>query len=397
MPTFLRQNDQGFLGGVFLKYLKYIKLLVMTFILMSPAISDEVEKQINNLTDSDHIVRVNAILDLSELNDSRAVEPLIQVLKDDPSTREMVLKVLGRFKDPKAVDALVNALEDKNLRKSAAFALGEQNDSRAVEPLIQVLSEDGKSSRRTAAYLLGEMRDPRAIEPLTQALNDEDRAVQEGAALALTKLGKPTGYASGVITTDEEGNPIAWGIFQLKPFQFRQWGRYARVDLNGTRYFAAYYYEPINEIPSEPYLYYISKEINLTAKGYLSEVLIDGRNSARITLSQPLKLREGYELCLKSIDGLRADLELRKNGQTVDSKVVAPGKGNPTMVDQTYYYRRDLGDTKNIVLIAVHFKDAEAGTALVDGIFQISDTLQSLTDLGISPGGMRLASNSSVE
>jgi hypothetical protein len=48
------------------------------------------------------------------------------------------------------------------------------------------------------------------------------------------------------------------------------------------------------------------------------------------------------------------------------------------MADKTYCYRTDVGDTKYVVLIGVHFrstyKDEERSVAIVDGIWQISDT-----------------------
>jgi hypothetical protein len=52
------------------------------------------------------------------------------------------------------------------------------------------------------------------------------------------------------------------------------------------------------------------------------------------------------------------------------------------MDDKTYYYMRDIGDTSDIVTIAVHFKNCiqgpGKGSATIDGIFQISDTSVSI-------------------
>jgi len=90
-------------------------------------------------------------------------------------------------------------------------------------------------------------------------------------------------------------------------------------------------------------------------------------------------LKEGYELVLKSVnsDG-QLYIQLLKNGQLIDETFIAPLIYNARMVDKTYYFRKDLGDTHNIILIAVHFcsiyKDAEQPMAIVDGIWQISDT-----------------------
>jgi len=48
------------------------------------------------------------------------------------------------------------------------------------------------------------------------------------------------------------------------------------------------------------------------------------------------------------------------------------------MADKTYIYKEDVGDLKNMVLIAVHFKNAFRGAdqnlATVDGVWQISNS-----------------------
>ena len=90
-------------------------------------------------------------------------------------------------------------------------------------------------------------------------------------------------------------------------------------------------------------------------------------------------MEEGYELAIKSIDidGNKVYLELSKDGSVVDSKVISPSKDNATMADKTYYYKKDVGDSKELVIIAAHFKNAFRGAdqnlATVDGIWQISD------------------------
>jgi HEAT repeat protein len=53
----------------------------------------------------------------------------------------------------------------------AAFLLGERKDPRAVEPLIQALNDNSSSVRRSAAHALGELKDPRIAELFIQALN----------------------------------------------------------------------------------------------------------------------------------------------------------------------------------------------------------------------------------
>ena len=56
----------------------------------------------------------------------------------------------------------------------------------------------------------------------------------------------------------------------------------------------------------------------------ISKVLMDDNKEMTITSAQPLMLNEGYQLNIKSVDvkGNKAYIELSKNGQVVDDKVV---------------------------------------------------------------------------
>jgi len=159
---------------------------------------------------------------------------------------------------------------------------------------------------------------------------------------------------------------------QNKTFKLADWGNYKVIGFLADRYFAAY--NPAT------YLYDQSTNRNLMTNEQLSKLLIDDNTEQTITSANPLKLQEGYVLAIKSIDvkGNKAYLELSKNGQVVDSKVVQPSIDGATLDDKTYYYKTTIGDTKNVIQIAVHFKNAFAGTdtniATVDGEFQVSDT-----------------------
>lgn len=86
-----------------------------------------------------------------------AVEPLIQVLR--------------RFGWPDAREALAK--------------IGKP----AVEPLIQSLEDHATWARFSAAIALGEIGDKRAVEPLTQLLNNEkNEEIREAAEKALEKI-----------------------------------------------------------------------------------------------------------------------------------------------------------------------------------------------------------------
>ncbi len=177
----------------------------------------------------------------------------------------------------------------------------------------------------------------------------------------------------------EEPNGVSYTTTsQLNDFEFEDWGWYNSIGFLGENYFAGYSEQPINEI--EPQLYKESTDRNLLIDEQLLKVLKDDDTEMTVTSGTPLKMEEGYELAIKSIDidGNKVYLELNKDGAVVDSKVISPSKDAATMADKTYYYKKDIGDTKDIVIIGAHFKNAFRGAdqnlATIDGVFQVSDT-----------------------
>jgi len=205
-------------------------------------------------------VREHAAAALGEIGDARAVQPLIGTLPPESGTlvgrressfmaqldvpdrfrdafakldyrdsRWVAARALGQIKAPSAVPALVRALNDTDyhLQHSAAWALGEIADARAVadlvaalkqgnnayineplrkqvrealckigtpavEPLIGALRGREAVLRRDAAEVLGRLKDARAVQPLACLLSDdEEREVQSEAAAALGRIGEP--------------------------------------------------------------------------------------------------------------------------------------------------------------------------------------------------------------
>jgi HEAT repeat protein len=77
--------------------------------------------------------------------------------------------------------------EDTYVRGRAVDALGNIGDARAVEPIINALKND---KNWYAAEALGKIGDARAIEALNQALKDSDASVRLNAREALDKIQK---------------------------------------------------------------------------------------------------------------------------------------------------------------------------------------------------------------
>jgi HEAT repeat protein len=145
--------------------------------------SKEVEGLIKTLRNKgeDWQVRAIAAATLGNIGDAKAVDPLIEALKDaDDDVRERAAEALGKIGDAKAVDPLIEALKDASgeVRWRAARALVEIGDAKAVDPLIEALHDEYWLVRHYAAEGLGKFGDPKAIKPLIRAMKDEHWSVR---------------------------------------------------------------------------------------------------------------------------------------------------------------------------------------------------------------------------
>lgn len=76
-------------------------------------------------------------------------------------------------------------------RAAAASALGELSDRRAIEPLLELLKDPYSIVRCAAIYSLGKLRDWQAVEPLLNNLAHPDEHTQTAVVKALGQLGDP--------------------------------------------------------------------------------------------------------------------------------------------------------------------------------------------------------------
>ncbi len=128
------------------------------------------------------------------------VEGLIDALGYDKGNRRKSVtvrkdaaKALGELGDERAVEPLIDALTqevDIGVSDTISVALGKIG-SPAVEPLIAILRAGEALDRLRAVEVLDTIGDERAIEPFIIALKDEDRDVRKAAAWGLAKTGTP--------------------------------------------------------------------------------------------------------------------------------------------------------------------------------------------------------------
>ena len=169
-------------------------------------------------TDHERIVtvlleRLKSVGELAE-DSSRGMD-------EESSVAMSIVGVLGRFKDPRAYDALLALLDSKNeyIAGQAAGALGQQGDARAAPALIaalgkakgqarfqilqglgmlgtdealDVLLKELKTAdanmRNTILYSISYSENPRVVPVLMEALDDTDTGVCQSACRALGRL-----------------------------------------------------------------------------------------------------------------------------------------------------------------------------------------------------------------
>lgn len=78
---------------------------------------------------------------------------------------------------------------DVQMRQFVAYLLGQVGDARAIEPLIEALEDENAGVQGAAANALGKLGDQRAVDSLRPLLAHENRQLVVWVAYALTRLG----------------------------------------------------------------------------------------------------------------------------------------------------------------------------------------------------------------
>lgn len=181
--------------------------------------SDAVKPLIFALKDKSPDVRCSAAKGLLRYNDISAVEPLIEVLKDtEPLARASAAETLGRLGDPKAITALVQLLRDVDLvvrgiavrslnrlnwqpaspsdRVLQILAMGNLHELVAMGPegvghLLETLRNGTPNKQFAAVKALGQTNDQRVQQAMLEALAKKIPVVRTAALGVLENMANP--------------------------------------------------------------------------------------------------------------------------------------------------------------------------------------------------------------
>lgn len=156
-------------------------------------LSDTVERDrafqilVELLHDANPWYRVRAVMALGELRDPRAVDPLIEMLNDDDEEvgGDMIwqlFEILSSFKDPKAIRPLIEQLHRVESKDTwYLFAFGDA----AIAPMIDALKHSNFYTRHLAASWLGTRHNECTIPALIEATADSNEHVRNQAICSL--------------------------------------------------------------------------------------------------------------------------------------------------------------------------------------------------------------------
>lgn len=152
---------------------------------------DSSDQYVELLSSPDPGVRKSAAFKLI-LRGDKVVPQLLEVLENGPdSTRYIVIQLLGKIGDERAVQPLVEILknaEESSIREETAEALGKMGSPLAMQPLIETLRKDEVPEVRVEAVrgLINlRLGNP---EPLVEALEDWFPQVRKEALIGLVRL-----------------------------------------------------------------------------------------------------------------------------------------------------------------------------------------------------------------
>lgn len=154
-----------------------------------------IDEHVNNLGSDDADKRLKAVKSLGVSKDSKAVEHLIGALGDsDMRVQAKSVDLLGELRATDATQVLIQHLflrsTEPMMKQRILAALGKIGDVRAARPIMEFLQRDLDSATRgTAIYALGDIGAPESVDALRGiAAKDRDPTLRRLANEAIQKV-----------------------------------------------------------------------------------------------------------------------------------------------------------------------------------------------------------------
>lgn len=160
-----------------------------------------------------------AVTRLAEMGEP-AIEAIVEALKQSPPRAEALRTAVRRMGRTELVPALVGLLKEPEglLPSVAAQALGQAGDERAVEPLLELFRDENAfyAIRGEAALALARLKAVQAVPSLLEALKRAARGKKESksaalisqTAVALAMLGQQEGAEAVIALARHRDNAV---------------------------------------------------------------------------------------------------------------------------------------------------------------------------------------------
>ncbi|MFH1860828.1 MAG: HEAT repeat domain-containing protein [bacterium] len=169
-------------------------------------------------TNKDKKIVGKAAWALGEIGDRRAIEPLIEQLRNNtqntqPEILSLVIEAVGKLKGEKAIPYLIGFLQQEegspltegeiaSITTAALVNIG----TPCVPSLIEVLYYGNDTARANATLALGQLKDKQAVSALTAMLKDEAWYVRAAAVIALGEIADKSALGPLVTVAMEDKN-----------------------------------------------------------------------------------------------------------------------------------------------------------------------------------------------
>jgi HEAT repeat protein len=151
---------------------------------------DALPPLVEALRSTEQARRIHAIAALGNRGGQGVAEMLqwIAAADSEASVSQAAIEALARLATPEAIQSLITLTADAARRESSIAALAQLGE-RHLDGIGQGIHHPQSSVRRAVIAALGRMKQPRASELLIEALDDDNESVRLAAVTALAHLG----------------------------------------------------------------------------------------------------------------------------------------------------------------------------------------------------------------
>jgi len=160
----------------------------------APQQSQKLDESLKKLRSDDPEKRLEGLRDIGEVNDKKAIDSLLAAANDpDMRIRIKAIDVLGRMGASDAIPLLVQQLfmrdTDLGTKQRILACLGKIGDPHATAPILDFLARAGDpATRGNAIFALGDIGDRAALAPLSAIADGDDPILRGLAQEAIRKI-----------------------------------------------------------------------------------------------------------------------------------------------------------------------------------------------------------------